>query len=73
MNPLMTVSGVFSSCETLAMKSRRMRATASISVMSRQISSFSATPNGTICIASVLPGSRCESRTIAREKSPASM
>ena len=37
--PETTVSGVFSSCETLAMKSRRMRATASICVMLRLISS----------------------------------
>ena len=52
----MTVSGVFSSCETLAMKSRRMRATASSCVMSRLISSLSSTPNGTTWIASVVRG-----------------
>ena len=38
------------------MKSRRMRATASSCVTSRAISSFSATPNGTIWIASVVAG-----------------
>ena len=56
MNPLITVSGVLSSCETLAMKSRRIRATASSCVTSRAIRSFSATPNGTIWIASVAAG-----------------
>ena len=69
----MTVSGVLSSCETLAMKSRRIFATASIRVMSRVISSFSATPNGTIWMASVTPASRCDSMTMGSVKSPASI
>ncbi len=68
----MTVSGVFNSCETLAMNSRRILATASNRVMSRLISSFSSTPNGTIWMASVTPASRCDSMTIGSAKSPAS-
>jgi hypothetical protein len=60
MNPLITVSGVLSSCDTLAMKSRRMRETASSSVTSRDISSFCSAANGTSCNASVRPVSRFE-------------
>ena len=37
MKPLTTVSGVRSSCETFAMKSRRMASTSSRCVMSREI------------------------------------
>ena len=64
MKPLITVSGVLSSCDTLAMKSRRMRATASSSVTSRDISSFWSAANGTSCSASVRPASRLDGTTM---------
>jgi len=70
--PLTTVSGVLSSCETLAMKSRRMRATASSCVMSRLISSRSSIPNGTTWIERVVAAPRSESTITASVKSPAS-
>ena len=62
--PLMTVSGVFNSCETLAMKSRRMRANASSCVTSRDISIFLSSENGTSCNNSVIRASRPEATTI---------
>ena len=69
-NPVRTVSGVFNSWDTLAMKSRRSRATASSRVMSRLINNFSSMPKGTIWIDSVIPVSRCDSTTTGSLKSP---
>ena len=68
-NPVTTVNGVLSSCETLAMKSRRIRATASSWVTSRESSSFSSMPNGTSCSASVRRSCGCSTTTGSR-KSP---
>ena len=57
-NPPSTVSGVRSSCETFATKSRRVVSRRSHFVMSRPSSSFSWSPYDTICtetVASALP------------------
>ncbi len=52
----MTVTGVRSSCETSATKSRRMASTRAISVMSRTSSIFCRRVRGTSCRDRVFPG-----------------
>ena len=58
-----TVSGVRNSCETFAMKSRRMVSSFSSWLMSRDTIIFCPSPNGTACTSSVRPGRRPERRT----------
>ena len=55
-NPTSTVSGVRSSCDTLATKSRRMTSTRSACVTSRDSSIFCDWPNGMSCSDSARPG-----------------